>query len=187
MLAKIIDYRVKDNSMKVFKGILRLFNFITNFCKFSSHFVNVGVRYYLFTIFFYSGLVKTKAWESTLFLFQYEYKVTWLPVPESIVTKYNLTIPPMDHILAAYMGTGAEIILPCLLLIGFGGRLPALMLFVFNYVAFVSYPFLWTDAGIAGFKDHLLWGALIGYTLFFGPGKISLDQIIRLKFSSYKY
>lgn len=169
------------------KGILNLFNFVTNLATFFSHFVNLGIRYYLFTVFCYSGLVKAKAWESTLFLFQYEYNVTWLPLPVEIIERFNLVIPKMDHILAAYIGTGAEIILPIFLLFGFGARIPAIALFIFNYIALMSYPFLFTDAGIAGFKDHLFWGALIGYTLFYGPGKLSLDQLIKLKFLRYKF
>ena len=51
---------------------------------------------------------------------------------------------------------------------------PRLALFVFNIVAVVPYPDL-TDAGI---KDHVLWGALLLVTLFYGPGKLALDRWI---------
>lgn len=165
--------------MGILSASCKLGKIVTKICNFFSHFVNFGVRYYLFTVFFFSGLLKTKSWESTLALFQYEYNVTWLPLPPPIIEKFNLTIPAMDPVFAAYLGTAAEIILPILLLIGIFGRIPAIILFIFNYTALVSYPFLWTNNGIAGYMDHMFWGALIGYSLFYGYGAISLDCIVK--------
>ena len=58
-----------------------------------------------------------------------------------------------------------------LLALGLGSRLAAVALFVFNIVAVISYP----DLSDAGLVDHMLWGALMLVTLFYGPGKISVD------------
>jgi len=62
-----------------------------------------------------------------------------------------------------------------LLALGIGTRFAAVALFVFNIVAVISYP----DLSDAGLKDHMLWGALMLVTSFYGPGKISLDCLLQ--------
>jgi len=153
------------------------------------HFAALGVRYYLFTIFFYSGWLKTKSWDTTIQLFENEYSVSWLPLPPpwtEYLANQGLTIPNMPAVWAAYFGTGLEIALPILLLIGLGARLPALGLFIFNFAALSSYDALWTDAFIAGFKDHIIWGCLAGFLVFYGHGKLSLDQLFRFQCKNYR-
>ena len=54
----------------------------------------------------------------------------------------------------------------------------AAVLFVFNIIAVISYP----DLSEVGLKDHQYWGLLLLVTLFHGPGKLSLDHLIRRKF-----
>ena len=61
---------------------------------------------------------------------------------------------------------------------GLGSRLSALVLFVFNIVAVVSYP----DLGEVGLRDHQVWGLLLLVTLLHGPGKLSLDHLIGRRF-----
>jgi putative oxidoreductase len=113
------------------------------------------IRLYVARVFFASGLVKLQNWDSTLALFENEFHVPVLP----------------PHV-AALFGTGAEILLPMLLALGIGTRFSAIALFVFNIVAVISYP----DLSDAGLKDHMLWGALLLVTLFYGPGKYALDR-----------
>ena len=124
---------------------------------------DLAVRLYVAQVFIRSGLLKIQSWDSTLSLFANEYAVPLLP-PE----------------LAAYLGTGAELCLPPLLALGLAGRFAALALFVFNIVAETSYP----DISDAGIKDHILWGALLAVTFFHGPGKLSLDHLLRRYFAS---
>ena len=81
-------------------------------------------------------------------------------------------MPVIPPAVAAVLGTSAELGLPILLLFGFGTRFAAVALFVFNIVAATSYP----DLSAAGIKDHVLWGALLLVTFFYGPGKLSLDH-----------
>lgn len=119
--------------------------------------LDLGIRALVASVFFQSGLTKIASWETTLLLFESEYAVPFLP--------------PM---LAAYLGTAAELTLPVLLLFGFGARFAALALFVFNIVAVISYP----DLSAAGLKDHQYWGLLLLVTLFHGPGKLSLDYLL---------
>jgi putative oxidoreductase len=119
--------------------------------------LDLAIRLYVASVFFKSGMVKLQSWESTVALFENEYSVPVLP-PE----------------LAAYLGTATELIVPVFLMLGLGGRLAALVLFVFNIVAATSYP----DISIAGVKDHVLWGCLLAVIFFHGPGKLSLDRLI---------
>ena len=118
----------------------------------------LGFRLYVAWAFFASGLTKIQSWSSTLYLFQDEYHV-----------------PLLSPELAAYLGTAAELVLPVLLIVGLLSRPAALALFVFNIVAVVSYPYLWTIDGAGGFWQHVVWGAMIWIVFVFGPGKWALD------------
>src|SRR4051812_8039495 len=118
---------------------------------------DLGVRLFVAAVFFQSGLTKIANWSSTLSLFDNEYAVPLLPSNA-----------------AAYLGTGVELFFPVLLVLGLGTRFAALVLFVFNIVAVVSYP----DLGAAGLKDHELWGLMLLVTLLHGPGALSLDRLI---------
>lgn len=129
--------------------------------EFLSPLFDLAIRVYVAKVFFMSGLTKILSWHSTLSLFENEYAVPLLP-PD----------------VAAYLGTAAELVLPPLLVLGIGGRAVALAAFVFNLVAATSYP----DISEAGIKDHILWGALLAVTFFHGPGKLSLDYVIRRRF-----
>lgn len=123
--------------------------------------LDFGIRLLVASVFFKAGLTKIASWSATLALFEYEYEVPLLP-PE----------------LAAWLGTAAELTLPVLLVLGLGTRLAALALFVFNLVAVISYPGL----GEVGLKDHQYWGLLLLVTLCHGPGRLSLDHVIRRRF-----
>ena len=118
----------------------------------------LAIRLYVARVFLASGLIKIMGWNSTLALFANEFHVPLLPPA-----------------VAAYLGTGAELGLPVLLALGLGTRFAAVALFAFNIVAVISYP----DLSDAGLKDHMLWGALILVTFFYGPGRISLDAVLQ--------
>jgi putative oxidoreductase len=120
------------------------------------------LRLYVARVFFTSGMIKLGNWTGTLGLFQNEYHVPLLPPT-----------------LAAYLGTAAEVGLPVFIALGLGTRAAALALFVFNIVAATSYP----DLSPAGLKDHILWGTILLVTLFYGPGKISVDEWIKRRYA----
>ena len=126
---------------------------------------DLAARCWVAWIFFKAGLVKIESWDATLMLFRYEYQVPILP---------------SDW--AAVIGTGAELLLPILLVIGLGGRLTILLLFIYNIVAMISYPFLWTAEGAAGFDFHVNWGILLALLMFHGSGKLSVDYWIRRRY-----
>jgi putative oxidoreductase len=127
--------------------------------------LDLGIRLYVASVFFQSGLTKIANWDSTLSLFENIYAV---PV-----------LPPS---LAALLGTGVELGFPVLLALGLGSRIAAVVLFVFNIVAVVSYP----DLGDVGLKDHQLWGVLLLISLLHGPGRLSLDHLLRTRFGARK-
>jgi putative oxidoreductase len=118
----------------------------------------LALRLYVARVFFFSGLTKLHDWTITRALFRNEYHVPLLP-PD----------------VAAVLGTCAELGLPVLILAGFGTRFAAAALFVFNVVAAASYP----DLSAAGLKDHMLWGALLLVLVFYGPGRLSADHLLR--------
>jgi len=118
----------------------------------------LAVRLYVASVFFKSGLTKIASMDSTIMLFTYEYQV-----------------PLLSPTLAAYLGTAAELVLPVLLALGLGGRLAAAALFVFNIIAVISYP----DLNEVGVMQHQYWGVLLLLPLLYGPGKLSIDWIIR--------
>jgi len=123
--------------------------------------LDLALRLWVGAVFFQSGLTKIQSWDTTLALFENEYSVPLLP-PE----------------LAAYAGTFTELFIPVLLVLGLGGRFAAAVLFVFNIVAVISYP----DLSEAGIMQHQYWGLLLLVTLLHGPGRLSVDHLIRRRF-----
>lgn len=114
----------------------------------------LAARACLAQVFFSAGLTKLRDWETTLLLFQEEYRVPWLP-------------PAW----AAVAGTAGEVLLPVLLLLGLGGRFAALGLSVVNAVAVISLP----EIAPAAWQAHQFWGAGLLALAVFGPGRWSVD------------
>ena len=114
-------------------------------------------------VFFKSGLLKINSWDSTMYLFENEYDVPLLPAE-----------------FAAMLGTAVELIFPVLLALGLAGRFGAFVLFMFNIVAVISYP----DLNAAGIRDHQVWGIMLLVPLLYGPGKLSIDHLIKKKFGA---
>jgi len=123
--------------------------------------LSLAIRLYVGWAFFKSGLTKIRDWDTTLFLFEDEYQVPVLP-PE----------------VAAWMGTGGELILPLLLFVGLFSRPAALGLFIVNAMALVSYPALFEFECPAAVQDHFYWGAMLLVVALFGPGRASLDALL---------
>ena len=117
----------------------------------------LAARWYLAGVFFRSGLTKIHDWDSTLALFANEYHV-----------------PLLNPVLAAWMGTTAELALPALLLFGLGGRFAAAGLFILNLVAVLSLP----EVADAALQQHVFWGTLLAALLLWGPGALSLDRLV---------
>lgn len=143
---------------KIIRPFIRLFNFLAPLG-------DLLARVWVAQIFFVAGLLKIQSWDTTLTLFEYEYKV-----------------PILSPYIAALLGTAAELVLPILLVVGLGGRFWIFALFVYNIVAAASYPFLWTPEGSTGLQQHIGWGVLLMLLMLHGSGKLSLDHWIHKKY-----
>jgi putative oxidoreductase len=82
----------------------------------------------------------------------------------------NLPMPPM---MAAYLFTYAEFVLPICLVIGFATRFAALgLLLMTALIQFFLLPQLW-------WSTHVYWVAILMVLMSVGPGAVSLDALIR--------
>jgi len=123
-------------------------------------FVNLLIRVMLFQFFFFSGYDKLQSWDTTLKLFENEYAISFLS-------------PQM----AAVMGTGAEIIFACLILMGLLTRISAWGLFLLNLFVMVYAQHLHTEMGQVDMFVHYFWAIFCMVILCYGPGMISLDAL----------
>lgn len=144
------------------RPIVKAYDILASFLAWLAPLGDLVIRLWLAKVFFMSGLTKVQSWDSTVMLFTYEYSV-----------------PFLSPYWAALSGTLVETVTPVFLALGLGGRMPALILFVFNIVAVISYPYLLTDAGWVGLKDHIHWGLLLMVIMLHGSGKLSLDTLIK--------
>lgn len=115
----------------------------------------LAARLYVAQVFFASGLTKLRDWDTTLALFTDEYHV-----------------PLLSPVLAAWLGTAGELVLPVLLVLGLGGRFAALGLSVVNAVAVLSLA----EIAPAALQQHVSWGALLAGIAVYGPGAWSLER-----------
>ena len=118
--------------------------------------VLLAVRGMMAKVFFLSGLTKIEDWSNTLFLFTEEYHVP--------------LIPPS---LAAAMSTAVELSCPVLLVLGLGTRLATLPMLAMTAV--IEFTYL-------DHTDHYFWALLLGVLLCFGPGRLSIDYVVRRKY-----
>jgi putative oxidoreductase len=122
----------------------------------------LAVRWWVAWDFLKSGWLKITNWQNTLFLFDNEYHVPLLPSN-----------------LAAVVGTAGELAFPVLLFAGLTSRLGALGLSAVNIMAVVSYADVLLSEGFEGaLAQHYLWGFGLIVVMVFGPGKVSLDQLL---------
>ncbi|HEY0685523.1 MAG TPA: DoxX family protein [Steroidobacter sp.] len=117
-------------------------------------------RVYVSWVFLKSGYLKLSDWDSTIALFEYEYRV-----------------PLLSPHLAAIAGTAGELVFPTLLILGLFGRISALGLQAVNVLAVVSYAHvLYQEGFAAAIGQHYFWGFILLVLAIYGPGPWSLDQ-----------
>jgi len=123
----------------------------------------LAIRVYVAWQFLKSGWLKVTDWDTTLFLFQEEYRV-----------------PLIAPAVAAVLGTAGEIVFPLLLIAGLLARYAALGLFAVNALAVVSYAHVLLGTGFeAALGQHYLWGLMLLILVVFGPGRLSADDMAR--------
>lgn len=118
---------------------------------------DLAARVYLGNAFFKSGVLRFNDWkngnfDNQVFLFDMEHPV-----------------PGLDPTMAAYMTTGAELILPIMLVLGLFGRFAAGGLLFMTAVIELTY---------GHFDVHILWAFLATMIFIKGPGKLSADTLI---------
>ncbi len=118
----------------------------------------LAARLYIAQVFFLAGLSKIRDWETTLALFEDEYQV-----------------PFLSPALAALAGTAGELVLPVLLVLGLAGRFAALGLFVVNIVAVISLA----EVPPVALQQHQFWGSLLLALVLWGPGRWSVDALVK--------
>lgn len=123
-------------------------------------FALLALRLPVAVVFWRSGRTKVEGWnifeinDSQAFLFEYEFG---LPLPE----------------LAAHLTAIAEHVLPVLLILGLLTRLGAFgMLVMTMVIQLFVFPDAWLNA-------HMFWATILFAVAAFGPGKISLDYLIK--------
>lgn len=112
------------------------------------------LRVYVAHIFLKSGWLRFSdvlngSWDTQLYLFEYEHPV-----------------PFLSPSIAAPITTGAELVLPVLLILGLFGRFAAAGLLVMILLIELTYT---------SSLHHLLWGVMLASTFLRGPGILSAD------------
>ena len=99
-----------------------------------------------------------------------------LQVKAETFTAFMVQYPPMPvpPMLAAYLVSYAEFILPIMLVIGFSTRFAALGLLAMTAVISI---FVMPEAL---FSTHLYWAAILAVLVSLGAGQISVDHIVRV-------
>ncbi len=126
--------------------------------------VDLAVRVWIGLVFFRSGQQKLDDWESTVFLFEYEYAV-----------------PVLSPVTAAYMATAFELAMPVLLFIGLASRLAAMPLLG---MAMVIQFILGANSPAYNDFNHFAWMIFLLAIMVRGPGVLSADYLIAKKWGS---
>lgn len=145
--------------MKPFLRSIRFYYTASHWPEYLAPALDLGLRLFLANVFFKSGLVKIKSWDSTLYLFSDVYQV-----------------PLLDPEIAAWLATSAELGLSVLLVLGLFGRFAAAGLFILNVVAVISY---YSGLSEAGLNQHLYWGMLLAVLLVLSRGTWSVDTWLK--------
>jgi putative oxidoreductase len=110
------------------------------------------------TVFWNSAQEHLANWDTTLYMFQTDYALPFLP-----------PVPAAD------MAVTIEVVTPILLVLGLFTRAAALVLLGMTTVIEVFvYPEAW--------PTHIQWVAMLLVLLARGPGKLSLDWLIRRRY-----
>ena len=122
-------------------------------------------------VFFRSGLTKIDPEAfglrpATFFLFEQEYKVRILKYLGLSVGEFPF---PAPHALA-YAATTVELLMPLALWFGLGTRFAATVLLLQTCVIETVYP--------DSYMEHALWAIALLMLMRFGPGLLSIDQVV---------
>lgn len=118
----------------------------------------IPLRLAVATVFWNSAQSHLANWDTTLYMFETDYALPFLP-----------------PVAAAYMAVAIEITTPILLVLGLLTRAAVLVLLGMTTVIEVFvYPEAW--------PTHIQWAAMLFVLLARGPGTFSLDWLIRRRY-----
>ena len=118
----------------------------------------IPLRLAVATVFWNSAQSHLANWDTTLYLFETDFALPFLPPGP-----------------AAYLAVTIEVVTPILLVLGLLTRAATLVLLGMTTVIEVFvYPEAW--------PTHIQWAAMLFVVLARGPGKLSLDWLIRRRF-----
>ncbi len=135
-------------------------NACENVKKYGTPLLLFYIRFWIAKIFFYSGLTKISNFNTTIYLFQYEYKV-----------------PVISPIFAAYSATAIELICPVMLLLGLMTRLNSIPMAAMIIIIELTYLQL---------PEHKCWLIVLGVLITQGAGKISIDYLLVNRYRNLK-
>lgn len=116
--------------------------------------IAVTCRIALAQIFWSSAQAHLANWQTTLFLFENDYALPFLPPA-----------------FAAYLAVAIELVVPALLLLGLATRFASLVIFGMTLVIEIFvYPAAW--------PTHIQWAAMMLVLMAYGAGPLSLDRLI---------
>jgi putative oxidoreductase len=138
--------------------------------------IALGLRFVMARVFFLSGQDKVEGLRLPLTVQDFDLSVI-LPLQiktetfTAFLTSYSQI--PVQPVLAAYLVSAAEFVLPICLVLGFATRFAALGLLIMTAIIqlYVLPEALWTA--------HVYWLAILTVLLTRGAGEISVDHIIR--------
>lgn len=131
-------------------------HFLETFC---APVLQLIIRLWMANIFWNAGVVKISDWQTTLALFQQEYKV-----------------PFIQPDVAAYLAAMTELTCPVLLVLGIATRIATIPMMLMILV--IQFTYLNSD-------EHLYWLMLLGTLLCFGPGRLSFDYLLKRRNDPY--
>ena len=126
--------------------------------------LDLGIRLFTADIFLGSGWLKFKNfldgnWDTTVYLFREVH-----------------IVPVVSPELAAFLGTGAEIVLPVLLIAGLFTRFSAAGLLIMTAV--IQFAVFDSFGDDLSNPDHYMWMLLLAVPLIKGAGVLSLDHLV---------
>ena len=143
-----------SNSPEIILKAVRWFNCGIKCCV--DPIVSLVFRVWAVWDFWKSGTLALKDFDNRIMLYEYEYKV-----------------PLLNPKVAAYLGTGVELIFPALIMIGLATRLSTIPLIFLVLVIEFTYQHS---------PDHMVWLICLFMVMAHGPGMVSVDQLIAKMF-----
>ncbi|HZT26934.1 MAG TPA: DoxX family protein [Pseudolabrys sp.] len=139
-------------------------------------FVAFGLRLLMARMFFIEGQTRIDGPHVAYSVYGFDFSAV-LPAqvrPETVADFLHYTTLPIPPVLAAYLVSYGEFILPVMLLIGLGTRFAAVCLLLMTafFHFYVMPEALWST--------DIYWGAILLVLISNGPGVLSLDHFLKL-------